>query len=239
MARKVSDEQRASNVAREQRRELKEELATHYANLPRKPIRHRRVIFMVLGFIGLLVVIFSLLVFWPAPAQTPTGGVPVGTAAPNFNLPVYGGAGGNGDGGNGGNSGSGSVGAIGSNINLGSLRGHPVVLNFYSESCQPCLAEVPYLERVYKSSDGNGQFTLLGINQSDPKDDIRAFGNQFSVTYPLLFDQGGNVNLQYGVTAIPTTYFIDSHGIVRSVIVQPLTPATMKQGLASVGLALP
>jgi cytochrome c biogenesis protein CcmG/thiol:disulfide interchange protein DsbE len=221
MARKVSDEPRESRMAREQRKELKEELAAQYASRPRKPIRHRRVIFLVLGGIGLLVVIFSLLAFWPAPALTPTGSIPVGTAPPDFTLPVYGGGG------------------IGINMSLASLRGHPVVLNFYSESCQPCLAEVPYLERVYKSFDASGQFTLLGINQSDPKDDIRTFGETFQVTYPLLFDSGGNINQQYGVTAIPTTYFIDSHSIVRSVIVQPLTPATMKQGLASVGIAFP
>ena len=221
MARKVSDESRASHIAREQRRELKEELAVQYANRPRRPIRHRRIIFLVLGGIGLLVGVFSLLAFWPAPAQTPTGGIAIGAGAPNFTLPVYGGGG------------------IGSTIGLAALRGHPVVLNFYSESCQPCLAEVPYLERVYKGFDASGQFTLLGINQSDPKDDIRTFGNQFHVTYPLLFDTGGSVNQQYGVTAIPTTYFIDSHGIVRSVIVQPLTPATMKQGLASVGIPFP
>ena len=218
MSRKISDEQHEYLAAREQRRELKEELAAQYASRPRKPIRHRRVIFMVLGGIALLAIIFSVLAFWPAPAQTPTGGVPVGKGAPNFHLPVYGG------------------GAVGSAISLADLRGHPVVLNFYSESCQPCLAEIPYLERVYTGFDANGQFTLLGINQSDPKDDIRTFGSQYHVTYPLLFDGSGNVNMQYGVTAIPTTYFIDSRGIVRFVVIQPLTPATMKQGLASVGI---
>ena len=58
-----------------------------------------------------------------------------------------------------------------------------------------------------------------------------------NVTYPLLFDPVGAVNQQYNVTAIPTTYFIDSNGFVRSVFVQPLTPETMKQGLASVGVS--
>jgi peroxiredoxin len=76
----------------------------------------------------------------------------------------------------------------------------------------------------------------LGINQADPSDDIAKFGAHFHVTYPLLFDKGGVINAKYAVIAIPTTYFIDSRGIVRSVFVQPLTPRTMQQGLSSVGL---
>ena len=78
---------------------------------------------------------------------------------------------------------------------------------------------------------------LVGVNQADPKDDIRTFGTNYHVTYPLLFDAGNAVDQQYNVTAIPTTYFIDRNGFVRSVFVQPLTPETMKQGLASVGVS--
>ena len=80
---------------------------------------------------------------------------------------------------------------------------------------------------------------MVGINQGDPKDDIALFGKQFGLTYPLLFDKGDSVNTTYGVTAIPTTYFIDSNGIVRSVFVEQLTPKTMRQGLASIGISMP
>jgi hypothetical protein len=40
------------------------------------------------------------------------------------------------------------------------------------------------------------------------------------------------------VTAIPTTYFLDSTGIVRAVFVTQLTARTLQQGLASVGILL-
>ena len=113
-----------------------------------------------------------------------------------------------------------------------------MVVNFWSESCTPCLSEVPYLQQVY-SQYGHGRFTLLGINQADPKDDIARFGASYKLTYSLLFDKGGAVNQAYGVTAIPTTYFIDSNGIVRAAYVTQLSPQTMRQGLASVGLKLP
>lgn len=211
-------------LARRQREELKEELANHYASLPRRrSAKSRRVTFGILGFIALIVVVFSLLVFWPSSGQSSVGGLPVGSAAPNFSLPIYGGTG------------------IGQTVDLRSLRGHPVVLNFWSESCQPCLSEVPYLQRVYANSASGGSqsaFTLLGIDQADPNVDIRTFGERYHVTYPLLFDANGAVNQRYNVTAIPFTFFIDSSGVIRYVVLQPLTPTTMKQGLAAVGITL-
>ncbi len=207
-------------LARTQRQELKAELANNFANRSRRPRNRRRTItFVVLGVIALLAGIFGLLVLLPSPVQQPAGGVAVGAAAPEFVLPIYGGAG------------NGS-------IDLYALRGHPVVLNFWSESCLPCRTEVPFLRDTYKQY-GAGKFTLVGINQGDPKDDIALFGKQFGLTYPLLFDKGDSVNTTYGVTAIPTTYFIDSNGIVRSVFVEQLTPKTMRQGLASIGISIP
>ncbi len=219
MAHTLGDEKKEQELAKKQRKELKEELADNYARLPRKPLNRRRIItFGVLGIIALLAGIFGWLVLLPSPAQQSLAGVPIGTEAPDFTLQVYGGS---------------NVGAM---VNLSTLRGHPVILNFWSESCIPCLQEVPYLERFYSHYAVQHQFALLGINQSDPKSDIATFGVDFHVSYPLLFDKGGSVNASYTVTAIPTTYFIDSSGIVRSVFVQPLTPRTMQQGLSSVGI---
>jgi cytochrome c biogenesis protein CcmG, thiol:disulfide interchange protein DsbE len=221
MSQKLGDEQKEQALARMQRKELKAELADNYARLPRRPRNRRRIItFGVLGIIALLVGIFGWLVLLPSSAQQPLAGVSIGTAAPNFTLQIYGGS---------------DVGAI---VKLSALRGHPVLLNFWSESCAPCLQEVPYLERFYSQYGAQRPFALLGINQADPKDDIARFGSDFDVTYPLLFDKGGIVNANYAVTAIPTTYFIDSSGIVRSVVVQPLTPQTMQQGLSSVGISI-
>ena len=221
MAQKLGDEKKEQNLARMQRKELKAELADNYARLPRRPRNRRRIItFGVLGVIALLVGIFGWLVLQPSSTQQPLAGVAIGTAAPNFTLQICGGGG------------------MGSTVNLSALRGHPVMLNFWSESCTPCLQEVPYLERFYSQYGAQRQFALLGINQADPKDDIAKFGADFHVTYSLLFDKGGIINATYAVTAIPTTYFIDSSGIVRSVIVQPLTPQTMQQGLSSVGISI-
>jgi cytochrome c biogenesis protein CcmG/thiol:disulfide interchange protein DsbE len=179
---------------------------------------HRRTItMMVLAGILLLAGIFLWLTLLPSPAPAPIAGVPVGTVAP---LPMYGGGG------------SGS-------IDLLALRGHPTVINFWSESCIPCRTEMPLLEQTSLRYGAQGAFALLGVNQADPQDDIAPFGRQFHITYPLLFDPEGRVNQDYKVTAIPTTYFLDRTGVVRAAFVTQLTPKTIRQGLASVGIIIP
>ncbi len=220
MAQKLDNEPQERPVARAEWQEHQAKLAEHPAKRPRRPRKRRRTItLIVIAVVLVFAAFFSVLTLLPS-ATSSSGGVPVGTAAPEFTLPVYGGGG------------SGM-------IDLHALRGHPVLLNFWSESCPPCRVEMPFLQRTYTQYAAHGEFTLLGIDQADPKEDIAPFGKEFKITYPLLFDPGDRVNLAYGVTAIPTTYFIDSAGIVRSVFVTQLSPKTMRQGLASVGIVIP
>ena len=220
MAQKLDKDQQEQQVARAERLGYKTELAEHAAKPPRRPRNRRRTITMIVfAIIAVLAGLYSLFTLLPSSTPSPAG-VPVGAVAPAFVLPVYGGGG------------SGSV-------DLRALRGRPVVLNFWSESCIPCRTEMPFLERTYTQYGARGEFALLGIDQADPKEDISPFGREYAITYPLLFDPGGKVNSAYVVTAIPTTYFIDSNGIVRSVFVTQLSPKTMRQGLASVGVVIP
>lgn len=218
--RKKELDKREQALAREQRKEFQEELAKHNKLVARSPASRSRVITVIgLAVIAVCAGIFGWLVLLPSASPTPVAAIAVGTPAPNFTLPIYGGS------------------NTGGTINLRALRGHPVVINFWSESCTPCLSEVPYLEQVY-SQHGQGHFILLGIDQTDPKTDIAGFGAAYKLTYPLLFDPGGTVNQSYGVTAIPTSYFIDSQGIVRAAFVTELSAQTMRQGLASIGVSL-
>jgi cytochrome c biogenesis protein CcmG/thiol:disulfide interchange protein DsbE len=208
-------------IAREQRQELKNELADSFAQRPRMPRNRQRIItFSVLGVLALLAILFLIFVLLPASPQAPHGGIVVGEKAPDFSLPVQGGP-------------------RKGNIALKDLRGHPVVLNFWSVTCPPCNAEVPYLRDLYAHYSATNAFTLLGVDQADPGEDIQSFGQRFQVNYSLLLDAHSSVNQLYGVTSLPQTYFIDSSGIVRYVVPLQLTPQAMQQGLQAIGVSLP
>src|SRR5260370_8015017 len=132
MAQKLGNEKQEQDLARMQRQELKAELADNYARLPRKPRNRGRIVsFVVLGVIALLVGIFGWLVLQPSSTQQPVAGVAIGTAAPEFTLPVYGGSG------------------VCRTVNLLALRVHPLILNFCSESLPPSPLHVPHPERIH------------------------------------------------------------------------------------------
>ncbi len=218
-------------TVREQRKEFERELAEQQEHLPRSPRnRQRTIVLSVLAIIVGMIVLFLVLVLLPAPTQSPTAGIAIGSEAPNFALPIYGG----GDGQGHQTSGNGRQ-----KVDLRSLRGRPVVLNFWSESCTPCRAEMPYLQRLYSQYGQRGDFVLLGINQADPNVNIGPFGQSYHITYPLLFDKDDMVNRTYNVTSIPTTYFIDKSGRVQSVMVTQLSDGSMRKGLSSIGVQLP
>jgi cytochrome c biogenesis protein CcmG/thiol:disulfide interchange protein DsbE len=111
-------------------------------------------------------------------------------------------------------------------ITLADYRGQPVVLNFWATWCPPCRAEVPHFQDA--SVKYNGQATILGIDQGEPLPIIADFASTFNLSYPLLLDQDGAVNRQYGVAALPTTVFVDANGIVREVYTGIVTGAVLE-----------
>jgi len=109
--------------------------------------------------------------------------------------------------------------ASGQIVRLSDLRGRPVLLNLWASWCSPCKAEMPAMQKVYETYAPSG-FTILAVNTTfqDDRANALAFAKNLGLTFPLLFDSDGNVARQYRVNAMPTTFFIDSKGIIRRVV---------------------
>jgi len=108
----------------------------------------------------------------------------------------------------------------GKEMRLSDLRGQPVVINFWATWCQPCRKEVPELVAAYNSYRERG-LVILGVNLQEGKGIVRPFAEDFGMNFPILIDRDGEVGDEYRVLCLPTTYFVDRDGVVRSVFTGP------------------
>lgn len=116
----------------------------------------------------------------------------------------------------------------GGTLSLSDFQGQPVIINFWASWCVPCRQEAPALEAVWQRFRDEG-LVVIGINQprSDPEEQARSFLEEFGVTYPNVFDTQGFSGIDYGVSGIPVTFFVDREGIVERRFVGTLTEGSL------------
>ena len=96
-------------------------------------------------------------------------------------------------------------------LSLSSLRGKPVVLNFWASWCEPCKEEAPALQEVWQENRERG-LVVVGVNFDDFQADARRFVEDAGVTFPLVRDRSGELIGRYGSYGVPVTYVIDRQG---------------------------
>lgn len=121
-------------------------------------------------------------------------------------------------------------------MTLSDLRGKVVVVNLWASWCPPCRAEMPALERVYQAVRGEG-VEILAVNTTyqDSLSEAAAFSERYGLSFPILIDASGVVARQYQLTALPSTFFIDTEGVIRKVVIGgPLSEATIRTAVAEI-----
>lgn len=116
----------------------------------------------------------------------------------------------------------------GETIDLDSLRGKPVVLNFWATWCGPCYEEHPTLVANARVLP-NVQF--VGVVFNDTEDKIMRFLAQRGTAYPTLLDGNGKTAIAYGVGGVPETYFINPAGTIVAKFEGPLTTEALQANL--------
>ncbi|MBZ9715699.1 TlpA family protein disulfide reductase [Deinococcus multiflagellatus] len=144
-----------------------------------------------------------------------TGGPLVGKPAPAFTL----------------------EGLDGTKVSLASLKGRPVVLNFWASWCSPCREEAP-LFRDLSERQGPGQgLAVVGILfQETQEQNARDFIREFALAYPSLRDLKSDTAINYGVAGIPETFFIDRQGTIQHADRGGLNRERLNIGLEKIGV---
>jgi thiol-disulfide isomerase/thioredoxin len=101
-------------------------------------------------------------------------------------------------------------------VSLGAYKGKVVWVDFWASWCTPCLTAMPLLEKL-RLELPEDRFQIVAINVDRDLDKARAFLRDHPVGYPSASDPKGNLPKTYGVETMPTSYLIDSNGVVRHV----------------------
>ena len=116
----------------------------------------------------------------------------------------------------------------GETIDLGSLRGKPVILNFWATWCGPCYEEHPTLVANARNLP-NVQF--VGVVFNDEENKIMRFLAERGTAYPTLLDANGKTAIAYGVGGVPETYFINPAGTIVAKFAGPLSTEELQANL--------
>ena len=107
----------------------------------------------------------------------------------------------------------------GESATLSAYRGKVVIVNLWASWCGPCRAEMPAIQKVYAANRQRG-LEVLAVNSTfqDSQADAQEFAQNLGLTFPILLDQDGAVSKRYLLRALPSTFFIDRKGVIRSVV---------------------
>lgn len=112
-------------------------------------------------------------------------------------------------------------------IRLADLAGRPTVVNFWASWCQPCRDEADVLERFAQEYGPRG-VAFIGVNVWDSGDKASDFLDEFGVTYANGLDAGGSAAIEFGVTGLPETFFVDRQGQLVRKFIGPVTERALR-----------
>ena len=101
----------------------------------------------------------------------------------------------------------------GETLSLEGLKGAPVVINFWSTTCQPCRVEHPHLISTAKRYKSKG-VAFIGVLYADEAANAKRYLKKAGFAYPTVVDELQSIPIDYGVTGVPETFIINKEGII-------------------------
>lgn len=94
-----------------------------------------------------------------------------------------------------------------------------ILIDFWATWCQPCVAEMPHLQRMYDAKKSQG-FLVVAVSMDGPESlpDVKSFGSRNNLTFPILLDEDSRIASTYNPRkSAPLSVLIDKTGHIAAV----------------------
>ena len=105
-------------------------------------------------------------------------------------------------------------------VSMADLRGKVLLVNFWASWCRECRPEMPALDRLHRELAPRG-LVVVGINAREEREAVRRYAKDLDLTFALVLDPDGKINVAYGVVGLPTTFLVGRDGRAVALAVGP------------------
>jgi cytochrome c biogenesis protein CcmG/thiol:disulfide interchange protein DsbE len=102
------------------------------------------------------------------------------------------------------------------------------VINFWAPWCVPCLGEHELFNRVAPAYERDDVHFVGVVYQSEDAQ-VTSFLDRVGRNIPTVRDADGIASIEFGVTGVPETFFVDRDGVVRYRVAGPVSEAKLTE----------
>lgn len=120
----------------------------------------------------------------------------------------------------------------GGQVTLAQYAGQPRVVSFFASWCESCWNDMITLQRGYERYRAHGVM-FLGIGVHDTAGSLRYMTERLHLTFPVGYDERGDLAAgPFHLYTVPTTIFVDAHGVIKGVVQGRVHSDTLQRYLA-------
>jgi peroxiredoxin len=123
----------------------------------------------------------------------------------------------------------------GGELQLSSLRGKAVIIDFWDTWCGPCRVSMPHFQAL--SQQYADDLVVVGVALGrEGEDKVRKFAQDRGLTFEMVLFNNDPALIQGfgGIQSIPTTFLVDGEGIIREVWIGGHGKAEYERGVKAV-----